>query len=167
MDIVAATVKIADIVLTINEYKAKIEETYNGYATKINNYIDEFERIVNKWVASGNKAIQWLEMQIKKVFKKITDIIDAATAKINPIFKQIVAWYEKVVKKVKLSVIKNYFAKMGQSISDEAVEPLTSIIPHPSIESLLPTVSFEIQIPDVAANIDYIQEIELKKLPLI
>lgn len=171
MDISAAAGKITGIVLKINEYYNKIKSIYNKFAKKINEYIDELEKILKKLAEAGMQALAWVDMQIKKVLKKIADALNAVKKKIDEIIEQIKKWYEKVIKKIKISVIKGVFAKLGVSMTDDAAEAMSDMIPHPDITSLIPDIKIELQLPglDIASapNLDFLNNIELKKLPLL
>ena len=171
MDVSAAAGKITGIVLKINEFYNKIKSIYNKFAKKINEYIDELEKLLKKLAELGMQALAWIDMQIKKVLKKIADALSAVKKKIDDIIKQIKNWYEKVIKKIKISVIKGVFAKLGVSMTDASAEAMSDMIPHPDIASLIPEIKIELKIPglDIASapNLDFLNNIELKKLPLL
>lgn len=170
MDVSAAAAKIADIVITVNEYVEKIKSIYNKYAEKINGYIDELDRIIEKMVELGSQAIVWVEMQIKKVLKKISDALDSVKTKINDIINQLKDWYEKTIKKIKISIIKGSMAKLGVSLTDSAAEAMSDMIPNPDITSLIPEIKIELQLPDTNLSADVeidMSKYKLKKLPLL
>ena len=170
MDVSAAASKIADIVITVNEYVEKIKSIYNKYAEKINSYIDELDRIIEKMVELGSQAIVWVDMQIKKVLKKISDALDSVKTKINDIINQLKDWYEKTIKKIKISIIKGSMAKLGVSLTDSAAEAMSDMIPNPDITSLIPEIKIELQLPDtnLSAGVELdMSKYKLKKLPLL
>lgn len=172
MDVGAATIKITDITLTVNEYYTKIKTVYNNIAKKINGYIDELDKLIDKLTNATTQAIAWIEMQINKVIKKILDALSFVQAKIDSIIKQVEAWYDKTITKIKISVIKSAMAKIGVSLSNSEAESLSSIIPHPDIKTLIPKINIELEIPDIAgmietSEIDIDIEKYLKKLPLL
>ena len=171
MDVSAATNKISDIVLKINEYYEKIKSIYNNFANKINEYINELEKVLNKLNETSSQSIIWAEMQIKKILKKISDTLIAAKNKINNIIKQVEIWYENTIKKIKISIIKGSMAKIGVSLTDVAAEGMSSIIPHPDVKILIPEIHIDLQLPELAfkskSNLDFLNSIELKKLLLL
>lgn len=170
MDVSAAASKIANIMITVNEYVEKIKSIYNKYAEKINSYIDELDRIIEKMVELGSQAIVWVEMQIKKVLKKISDALDSVKTKINDIINQLKDWYEKTIKKIKISIIKGSMAKLGVSLTDSAAEAMSDMIPNPDITSLIPEIKIELQLPDtnLSASVELdMSKYRLKKLPLL
>ena len=170
MDLAAATSKITNIALTVDEYYSKIKSVYNKAANKINTYIDDLQRVINKYLESGSQSITWIEMQISSILKKISDALKVAKDKINSIIKQVEAWYEKNITKIKISVIKGAMAKIGVSLSDTEAEGMSSMIPHPDIKTLIPEINIELEIPDITGMLSTPEiDIEkyLKKLPLL
>lgn len=167
MDFSKAATKIADISLKINAFIDKIKAIYNKYAGIINGYIDEFEKVISNLNKQGAAGIVWVEMKIQVIFKKISDAVNALLAKINNITKQIKTWYNNTIKRVKIDVIKATFIKINQPCSDSMAEAMADSIPHPDVESLIPKIEINMPIPPVSENIDYLKNIELKKIPLL
>lgn len=170
MDFSAATDKIAAIVVMVYKFKKKIETIYNKFANKINGYIDELEKVLEKIVEFGVKAIVWIEMQIYKILKKITDALDAVKKAIDNVLQQVKDWYNDTVNRFKASLIKSVMAKLGIACTDEQAETMTGMIPHPAVDGLLPEIKIELQLPDINVNdLKFLEnhEIELKKLPIL
>jgi hypothetical protein len=168
MDFSAATDRIAAIVVTVYKFKKKIESIYNKFANKINGYIDELEKVLEKLVELGVKAIAWIEMQIYKILKKITDALDAVKQAINNVLQQVKDWYNDTVNRFKVSIIKSVMAKLGIACSDEQAESMTGMIPHPAVDGLLPEIKIELPLPNVT-DVRFLEnyKIELKKLPIL
>lgn len=145
MDFGEATVKIATIVSTVDEYVEKIYEIRERYIKKINGYLDDLEHTINNAVSRSQK---WADMQVKKFTKRIQDALSSLTKTIQDIINQLKAWYETTVSKMKISILKAAFIKINQPLSDEEAALMESVIPHPSIESLLPDFSLQLEIPD-------------------
>lgn len=169
MDVSGAAGQIVEVSNKINEYYMTIKKVYNKYADKINSYIDELEPVINKLIESGYNAAKWAEFQLNKIIKKITDALEALKDKIDAVIQQVKVWYDKTINRLKSSIIKSVFAKLGQSLNDDAAASMSSMIPHPPIESLLPEIKIELQLPEVSNYLNYngIDSINLTKLPLL
>lgn len=174
MDFSNAIIKISDIVNKIQEFVNKIKDIYNKYAKKINGYIDEYTKAIDRLMELGETGIDWVSMKISKLTKKMQDAIDSVLERVNILISQIKVWYDKTITKIKIDTIKAVFAKIGQSIDDTGAELFADMIPHPGIDSLLPTISINMEIPDFKklVNTDFesagtkLKQL-LKKLPLL
>lgn len=167
MDFGAAVVKIADITIKVNEYIDKIIEIRNKYIVKINKCIDDLETTINSAVdkinAGARNIDKWLQIKIEKITKKIQDLLDKLKSKIDALIDQLSAWYEKTILNIKVTVIIAVYAKLGIDCTRSGAELLADMIPHPSIESLLP--NFEINLPLEMPDLSVMVEIEKVNLP--
>lgn len=172
MDTSNALVKIAEIVLKVKEFIDKVKYIVDKFCYKINKYLAELERIINKAIEKINSGLasaqKWLEMKTEPIIKKINDALDGLKKKIDGVIEGIKAWYEKVMLKIKMSVVKATLAKLGQELPDEAVEGMAKAIPHPDIASFLPEFNIELAIPNLSEmfNLGQVQEIKIPRLPL-
>lgn len=166
MDVSGSTTKLSNISSKINDYKEKISSVYNKYAIVINKYIDEFYEVVNKLKEKCTTAVNWTKMQIKKILKKISDAVKTLKQKISDLMSQITEWYNKTVNSFKISAIKSVKSKMGESCDDKAAEALTSILPSPSVDALLPKINIDLEVPE-NVDLETAGDLELKKLPML
>lgn len=167
MDVSSATSRIEEIVNKLKNFYDKIKEIYNKAARKINTYIDELQKIIDRLIQLGASAIEWIKFQIEKVLKKIIDALDTAQKKIDDIIEQVTKWYNETILNMKIKVIKGVFVKLGTPISDDAAMPLASAIPHPVIESFIPEINIELPLPNLDELLNFDINFELKKLPLL
>lgn len=158
--------KIGDISKNTTKYQDKRKETYNKYAIKINGYIDSLETVINKAITSGSSANAWTEIQINKILKNIEDTLNSMTKSINSITEQARNWYDDAMNKMKATSIKSNYAKMGKECSDEMAQEMAKNIPHPSIDSILPEIHIDFNIPE-NTEVEEWKQIELKKIPLL
>lgn len=167
MDFGAAVVKIADITIKVNEYIDKIIEIRNKYIVKINKCIDDLENTVNSAVdkinAGARNIDKWLQIKIEKITKKIQGLLDKLKSNIDALIDQLSVWYEKTILNIKVNVILAVYAKLGIDCTRGGAKLLADMIPHPSIESLLP--NFEINLPIEMPDISVMVEIEKVSLP--
>lgn len=147
MDFGEATVKIAAIASTVDEYVEKINEIREKYIKKINGYLEDLEHTINNAVSRSQK---WIDMQVNKTTKRIQDALSSLTKTVQDIINQLKAWYETTISKIKISILRAAFIKINQPLSDEEAALMESAIPHPSIESLLPDFSLHLEISDPA-----------------
>lgn len=168
MDVAGGIAKVASIVQKVNEYNEKLKTTINPIIEKINGYIDELDRVINKLKELGEKAIAWVQMQIKKIFNKINEALDAVKQKFSDILGQIDSWINDNIKRIKISTIKAASAKMGLPLTDEAAEAMSGLIVTPPIT--LPELTLpEFNLPEINASVDmsFFDSIKLEKLPLL
>ena len=167
MDTSNSADKIADVVIKVNEYVDKIIELRKKYIGKINKCLTDLETVINDAVDKINSgvdgALKWLEIKIAKITKKIQDILDNIKKKIDSIIKGLRTWYNTTVNNIKANVIMAVFAKTGIECTHDTAMAVADTIPHPSIDSLLP--SFEIDLQIELPNMSGMVSIEKVSLP--
>jgi hypothetical protein len=151
MDLSSATIKIAKTVVTVNEYVDKIKALRDKYVKKINGYLEDIENTIN---GALTKSQEWLEMKLKKIIKKIEDCLSALMKKISDIIDQLKTWYDKQIITIKKNIITAACAKVGIDCDETFIAIMQDLIPHPSLDSMLPSINIEIDIPDVSELIN-------------
>lgn len=175
MEVKKATDDIANTQQKAEVFNTKIKNTYNNFAIKINALIDKIEELTNKMVHNSNQNIIWLEIEMNKLLKQLSDLVKTATDKINNMTKQAKEWYNDTVKNIKLTVVKSSVAKTGKEMSETDIEAYADTISHPSADSIIPEIKIELEIPVTQGyNTDKYDKnnpqhnpINLKKLPLL
>lgn len=137
--------EILKIVATIDEYSKKIEEMYNKYVAKINGLVAEAQRVANEAVT---KSQMWVTSKMAKINRSIQGCVDGFNKTIQEkIMKPLESWYDNAMKKIKTSIAKANFAKLGQEMPDSVVEAAADAIPHPALSSLISIP--ELKIPKI------------------
>lgn len=127
--------EILKIVATIDEYSKKISEIYEKYISKINGYVEEAQHIANEAIT---KSQIWVTAKMAKINRSIQDCVDGFNKTIQEkIMKPLESWYEEAMKKIKTSIAKANFAKLGQEMPDSVIEAAADAIPHPALSSLI------------------------------
>lgn len=160
MDISGAIGQINDITTQVNTYIEKINAIKEKYVVKINETLDELEEAVN---SAATKSVVWVEMKVAKLTKKLQTMLDSFAKKIQDIIKQLSEWFDKQINAIKISTIKGAMAKLGVECDTTMAEGMSSMIPSPSIESLLPEIKIELQLPNLS-NLADVGEISLPRL---
>ena len=164
MDFSGATSKISDVIITVNEYVDKIMALRDKYIKKINKCLEDLETTINTAIDAVKNGVEsalvWLDIKIKKIMKYIQDIIDKLTEKIQSIINQLKTWYDTTINSIKRNVIIAVFAKIGQPLKPNEADMFCSLIPHPSIDTLLPSFEIELsfELPDLSnlVSINYV-----------
>jgi CRISPR/Cas system CMR subunit Cmr6 (Cas7 group RAMP superfamily) len=171
-DFSSASPKIAEISQELNARIEKFNELKEKYVNKINKVIDEIESTINegiRYIKSGAKKLsQAIEIRINKLNAKLDKICKALMDKIEKFIKDICEWYDSVMLKIKKGVVKGVLAKMDIDCDDPTAIELAKMIPHPSIEGLMPSINLSIEIPDISSmvNADFLQEIKLQRIEI-
>lgn len=142
-----AASKIADVVIKVNEFIEKLNKLIDKYVDKINDYIEELENTINNNIDKGTK---WLEIKSKPILKKIQDSLSSLQQKLDNMIKNLKDWYDTQINSIKTSVIKSSFAKLGVELNNDEVKILADEIPHPDIETLIPKINLEIELPEIS-----------------
>ena len=165
MDVSKSAEKIDTTVSKVIEYHDRIIFIRDKYVRKINKKLDELENMINDAIRYANSGSKWLNIKIKKILKDIQDILDKCIERIKEIISQIKEWYNKTMTDIKVSIITAVFAKLGQNISRDQAMPLADAIPHPDIESLLPSINIELNLPDLM-NLGEIKEVKIPRIEI-
>lgn len=148
MDLVEATTKIADVVLTVMEWIDKINKTIEQFVKDINKRLEDLENLIN---TAATDSVYWLEKQIDKRTSGIRGCLKDLEDKINGMVEDLEDWYDTTTTNIKKGVVTAAFIKInGDRPSDEQAEVLASVIPVPSIKSLLPEFSIALPLPDLS-----------------
>ena len=167
MDLSAATEPIAGTAKDINSFYESTVKKYNEIAKQINEDIDSLEKVTNDFYKGTVSSMKWVEMQIHKFVKLIVNTFESLVKSINNITAAAKKWYNDTITEIKASVIKSYYAKMGESCSEKEAELIAKTIPHPSFDSLMPTIEFDFPLPPETTNVDHLKGFKFKKLPII
>ena len=162
MDFSEVSIKIADITVKVAAFIDKINAIKIKYVTKINKLLEDLENTIN---SIATKSLQWIEIHVNKILKKIEDTVKSLLAKIDSIIKQLTEWYNKTMINIKRSVIKSVSAKLGIEMSDAVADGLAEAIPHPAIESFLPEIQLDIELPDLS-NLAEIGQVSIPRLEI-
>lgn len=166
MDVTKGVAKVAGIVLKINEYYEKLIAIRDKYINKINDLIGELEDTINNAIKYANQGLAWLQAKIDKIMYKIQKYLDAFLKKIKEIIQQVKDWYNKVMLNIKTTVVLAAFTKVGVDMNRKSAEILAdTLIPHPSIDSLIPDLSFNLNIEGLI-NLGEIQEVSLPRIEI-
>ena len=164
MDVSAAGGKIGDITAKIIIFDKKVKDTYNKYAKRINELIDDLEDTLNRLIQATESTIKIIEMKLEKTIKRINDAIDGLMKKINKFIKDLEKWCNDTIDKIKISFIRSVSAKLGIELAKDAAALMSDIIPTPKIE--IPKISIDLRLPNLSDLIKF-EEVKLKKLPLL
>lgn len=166
MDLGAATTKIAEVTEKFELHKQKIEDIKTKYINKINNILRDLEDTINN---ISKKGVVWAKPRIDKYTKELQDTINNLNKKLQDMLADIGIWYEDTMANIKTSIVKGALSKMGgipvDSVSESTIKSFTDLIPHPPIDSFLPPIQIELELPDVS-NLTDIGEITLPRLEI-
>lgn len=171
MDFSKASEKILDIVAKVNEYYDKIIEIRDKYVSKINKLIEDLENAINNAITSINNGVasaeKWLKAKIKTITDKIEKILESLKSKLEEILKGLKEWYNETITNIKVNVVISVTAMLNAKVSKEQAQLLADAIPHPDIESLIPEVKIEPEIPDLnSINFGEIDKIYIPRIEI-
>lgn len=124
---------VAKSIKAINKGIENLEKTINGIINKIN---DGFE-----------VADEWISAQIEAGMKVINDSLAFLKQKIKNMMEGITKGYDRVMNNIKKSFVKASAAKIGIKMNDETAKTTAESIPHPPIDSMLPSFDLNLEIP--------------------
>jgi ElaB/YqjD/DUF883 family membrane-anchored ribosome-binding protein len=149
MDVMAVIEKVDKI---YSETQTKIERVkgeYNKYAQSVNNVIEEIELTLNEVIAEINAGIAhaaaWAQDKIDTLLQRINDLLDEAESIVNNSLNTVKEKYEITVTNTKLKMVRGLLAKLSLPADEETAQTIidTVPIPHPTLDSIIPTFDFK------------------------
>lgn len=124
---------VAKSIKAINKGIENLEKTINGIIDKINDGFEVADEWISAQIEAGmgaiNKALAFLKQKIKNMMEGITK------------------GYDRVMNNIKKSFVKSSAAKIGVEMDDETAKTTAESIPHPPIDSMLPSFDLNLEIP--------------------
>ena len=154
--------KTNEVMQKVAEFERNTNAVCDEHVNRINHLLDKLEKVVNM---SGTKSTQWVEIQSEKLLKKISDNVNSLITTTDNMNKGLIEWYNKAMKTTKRSTIKSTYAKLGQTLTNDAADALADAIPNPSIEPYLPSVKLDLEIPDLS-NMSEVGQISIPRLEI-
>lgn len=140
--------ELSDIITTVKQFVDNNNKSESKSIDKINRYLDDLEKCVN----STNKSSQLIEQQTKTLEKNINDSLKSLNKKHNDFRNNLIDWYEKQALQLKIRKVISSNAKLGIELTKEEAEPIAKSMPHPSIESFISEINFEVDLSGIAST---------------
>lgn len=139
--------KVIDISLKVNEWVETIIEFKNNTIKKINKWLKELEDFINNCV---DKATKWFDKKVDAFMRKIQRALDDFKEWIENALEDIEEWFNETVYKIKTSVVRAVFAKLGVEMTKDEVGPIAdTLIPTPPLS--IPAFNIPLEVPGLDA----------------
>ena len=139
--------KVIDISLKVNEWIENIIEFKNNTIKKINKWLQDLEDFIN---GCADKTTKWFDNKVDAFLKKIQGALNDFKTWVENALKDIKEWFNETVNKIKTSVVRSVFAKLGVKMSkEEAGLVADSLIPTPPLS--IPEFNIPLEIPGLDA----------------
>lgn len=143
--------EIAAFVLNVKEIIDKIITMVAKSTKAINKGIENLEKTINGIIDKINDgfevADEWISAQIEAGMDAINKALAFLKQKIKNMMEGITKGYDRVMNNIKKSFVKSSAAKIGVEMDDETAKTTAESIPHPPIDSMLPSFDLNLEIP--------------------